>query len=111
MIRRHLLNREKGHRRLLQFPTALKFLALLISLLAICGCGKRETLVQIGDRTQEFFLSNADEPSNLDPQTSIGNIEANIELALSEECDAEAGGRRNVGYFPRWESIYISSAP
>jgi oligopeptide transport system substrate-binding protein len=59
-------------------------LAFLLSLFFLCGCGKRETLVEIGDRTQEFFFSNADEPSNLDPQTSIGNVEANIQLALFE---------------------------
>jgi oligopeptide transport system substrate-binding protein len=59
-------------------------LALSLCLLFLCGCGKRETLVEIGDRTQELFLSNADEPSDLDPQTSIGAIEASIQLALFE---------------------------
>lgn len=54
------------------------------AILLLAGCGPRQTLVQIGDRTQELRLGNGGEPSDLDPQTSIGNIEANIELALFE---------------------------
>jgi oligopeptide transport system substrate-binding protein len=59
-------------------------LALVPCLLLLCGCGKRETRVEMGDRSQELFLSNADEPAGLDPQTSIGVVEANIQLALFE---------------------------
>lgn len=48
------------------------------------GCGKRETLVEIGNRTQELRLNNYDEPAGLDPQTSIGQPEHGIILSLFE---------------------------
>lgn len=77
-----MISRARGLREAILAMPGL--LALALCLLVLCGCGKRETLVEIGDRTQELFISNADEPSGLDPQTSIGNIEANIQLALFE---------------------------
>ena len=58
--------------------------ALLICLLILPGCGKRETLVDIGNRTQEYRIGNSDEPSDLDPQTAIGEIEHYIMVALYE---------------------------
>ena len=57
--------------------------ACVVALLA-CGCGKRETLAAIGDRTQELRLNNEGEPSSLDPAVEIGNIEHDVILALFE---------------------------
>ena len=48
------------------------------------GCGKRETLAAIGDRTQELRLNNYSEPSSLDPPVGVGNTEHDIMLALFE---------------------------
>ncbi|HEY3853905.1 MAG TPA: peptide ABC transporter substrate-binding protein [Verrucomicrobiae bacterium] len=62
----------------------LGLLALSTCLLALSGCGKRETLVDIGNRTQEYRVGNSDEPSDLDPQTAIGEIEHYIMVALYE---------------------------
>jgi oligopeptide transport system substrate-binding protein len=57
---------------------------LTLLCLGLIGCGKRETLVEIGDRTQELYLNNEGEPSTLDPQGNTGNIEHNILLSLFE---------------------------
>lgn len=53
-------------------------------LLLVAGCGKRESLIEIGDRTQELRINNEGEPSGLDPATSIGTIEHNVMVALYE---------------------------
>jgi oligopeptide transport system substrate-binding protein len=62
-----------------------------LTLLTVCvvallagGCGKRETLAAIGDRTQELRLNNEGEPASLDPAVEIGNIEHSVILALFE---------------------------
>jgi oligopeptide transport system substrate-binding protein len=55
-----------------------------LSFLLLCGCGKRETLVELGDRTQEYRVGNSDEPSDLDPQTAIGEVEHYIMVSLFE---------------------------
>ncbi len=39
---------------------------------------------QIADRTQQYRVGNGDEPSDLDPQTAIGQIEHDIMLSLFE---------------------------
>ena len=62
----------------------LGLLALSACLLVLSGCGKRETLVDIGNRTQEFRVGNSDEPSDLDPQIAIVEIEHHIVVALFE---------------------------
>jgi oligopeptide transport system substrate-binding protein len=57
---------------------------LLCLTLAAGGCGKRETLVAIGDRTQELRINNMGEPASLDPAVAIGNVEQDVILALFE---------------------------
>lgn len=57
---------------------------LLCLALLTGGCGKRETLVAIANRNQELLLNNMDEPSSLDPQLGIGNVEHNVNLSLYE---------------------------
>jgi oligopeptide transport system substrate-binding protein len=60
------------------------YLPFLCLALLAGGCGKRETLVAIGDRTQELRINNFGEPASLDPQLGIGNVEHNVILALFE---------------------------
>src|SRR5580658_1414336 len=59
-------------------------LAPSLCLLLFCGCGKRQTLVDIGDRAQEYRVSNSDEPADVDPQTAIGEVEHDIMVSLFE---------------------------
>jgi oligopeptide transport system substrate-binding protein len=57
---------------------------LVCATLLLGGCGKRESLAEIGARTQELRLNNESEPSSIDPAVAIGNIEHNVMLALLE---------------------------
>src|SRR5208283_4528222 len=57
---------------------------LTLCLLLLCGCERRQSLVDIADRAQQYRVSNGDEPADLDPQTSIGQIEHDIMLSLFE---------------------------
>jgi oligopeptide transport system substrate-binding protein len=58
--------------------------ALALGLLLFCGCGHRQTLVEIADRAQQYRVGNGDEPSDLDPQIATGQIEHDIMLSLFE---------------------------
>lgn len=85
--------------------------ACVVALLA-GGCGKRETLAAIGDRTQELRLNNEGEPSSLDPAVEIGNIEHDVILALFEglitadpKISRRVPGRRRAGKFRRTEKF------
>ncbi len=60
------------------------YLTLLCLAVVTAGCGRRERLVDIGNRTQELRLNNMDEPSSLDPQLGIGNVEHNVNLSIYE---------------------------
>jgi oligopeptide transport system substrate-binding protein len=57
---------------------------LSLGLLLFCGCGRRQTLVEIADRVQQYRVGNAGEPSDLDPQVAIGQLEHDIMLSLYE---------------------------
>src|ERR1700719_1588723 len=87
------------------FSVVLRLSALSACLLILCGCGKRETLVDIGDRTQEYRVGNSDEPSDLDPQTAIGEIEHYVMVSLFEGL--VTGDPKTVapepGVAERWE--------
>jgi oligopeptide transport system substrate-binding protein len=52
--------------------------------LLVAGCGKRESLVEIANRNQELRINNYSEPSSIDPQLGIGNVEHDINLAIYE---------------------------
>jgi oligopeptide transport system substrate-binding protein len=67
----------------LNVPRKVYLTVLCLALLA-GGCGKRETLVEIGNHAQELRLNNEGEPSGLDPQVAIGTIEHYIMLSLYE---------------------------
>jgi oligopeptide transport system substrate-binding protein len=60
------------------------YLTLLCVALLAGGCGKRETLVEIGDRTQELRLGNEGEPATIDPAVATGVTEHNVMVSLFE---------------------------
>jgi len=57
---------------------------LLIPLLILAGCGRRETRVQIGNREQILHLGNLSEPKDLDPHVVTGISAYNVIAALLE---------------------------
>lgn len=60
------------------------FYILLTSLLIFCGCAKRETPVDAGNREQIFHRGIGSEPQDLDPHVTSGVTEYNIIKALIE---------------------------
>jgi oligopeptide transport system substrate-binding protein len=63
-------------------------LLLLAALLALAGCGKRETDVEAGIRTQTLIVGNSAEPGSLDPHVPTSTPESNIFMALFEGLTA-----------------------
>ena len=61
-----------------------KLVALFLLALALGGCHRRETPVEIGNREQIFHLGNGSEPRDLDPHTAVSVTESNILSALFE---------------------------
>jgi len=61
-----------------------KLYLTILCLTIVAGCGKRERLVDIGNRNQELRINNYGEPSSLDPQIGIGQLEHNVSIALYE---------------------------
>lgn len=59
-------------------------LTLLGAALLAAACGKRPSLVELANHEQELLINNMDEPSSLDPQLGIGNVEHNVNLSLYE---------------------------
>ncbi|HWC58750.1 MAG TPA: peptide ABC transporter substrate-binding protein [Verrucomicrobiae bacterium] len=59
-------------------------LGALTSLSLLPGCGKRETLVEVGDREQVLHIGNGTEPQDLDPDIVTGTQEFHIMMALLE---------------------------
>ena len=45
-----------------------RFVFLLLLAATLCGCHRRETPVEIGNRDQIFHLGNGSEPRDLDPK-------------------------------------------
>jgi oligopeptide transport system substrate-binding protein len=66
----------------------LRRLAICLGALAILslfpGCGKRETLIEAGDRTQVLHIGNGTEPQDLDPDIVTGVQEYHIIMSLLE---------------------------
>ncbi len=60
------------------------FPVFVLLLIALSGCGKRETRVETGDREQILHLGNGDEIEDLDPQTATGVPEHNIISSIFE---------------------------
>jgi len=55
---------------------------IVVSMLAVAGCRKRETAVERGDREQVLHLGNKDEPADLDPQINTAISTGTILQAL-----------------------------
>ncbi len=64
--------------------TRLHLVPLLLMVVVLSGCGKHETPVEAGIRTQTLQLGNSSEPRDLDPHIAVSNTESNILLALFE---------------------------
>ena len=90
-----------GRALLLQRPN-FRYLWLVFSLglLLFCGCGHRQTLVEIANRAGQYRVGNGDEPSDLDPQIAIGQIEHDIMLSLYEGL--VYGDAKDVSPRPAW---------
>ena len=64
--------------------------ALVLFLSAVlCGCGRRETRVEHGNREQILHLNNGNEPQNLDPHVVTGVPEHHLIMALLEGLMSE----------------------
>ena len=61
-----------------------QLLLIAIAMLAITGCGKRETRVEQGNRDQILHLGNGTEPQDLDPHIVTGVPEHHLITALLE---------------------------
>ncbi len=71
----------------------------------LAGCGRRETRVESGDRTQTLHYGNLGEPNDLDPALVVDNDTFNIVLALMEgltQYDPRTG-LPIPGVAERWE--------
>jgi oligopeptide transport system substrate-binding protein len=62
---------------------------LLIPLLLVAGCGRRETRVEIGNRNQILHMGNLSEPKDLDPHIVTGISAYNVIAALLEGLVSE----------------------
>lgn len=66
----------------MRLPRSLCLALGALALLVASGCGKRETLVERGNREGVFHISIGSEPSDLDPHTVTGLGEAKLVQAL-----------------------------
>jgi oligopeptide transport system substrate-binding protein len=80
-------------------------LAFLFAAALLCGCGRRETRVEHGNREQILHLNNGSEPQNLDPHVVIGVPEHHLIMALLEGLVTEDphGVRPQPGTAERWD--------
>lgn len=79
--------------------------AAALALLLVAGCGRRETAVEAGLRTQTLLRGNSTEPESLDPHLVRGAVEWTIVGALFEGLvvpDQETLEPR-PGVAERWE--------
>jgi oligopeptide transport system substrate-binding protein len=65
-------------------PRLVLPLSAACALLALAGCGRRETPAEAGIRTQTLLLANAAEPQDLDPNVIYAWTDNNIANALFE---------------------------
>jgi len=57
---------------------------ITVCLLLFVGCGDRKRLVDLGTEQQIMHISNATEPSGVDPHTTTGMPEYRLQMALFE---------------------------
>lgn len=90
------------------FPRPLQFVCagcLLIALVALVGCRKRETAVTLGDQAGMLHVGNGAEVQSLDPHLAGGSVDHNVLSALFEgliTLDEETLQPR-PGAAERWE--------
>lgn len=60
------------------------FLLIIVSLLTLCCCEKRKTLVEIGNEQQILHVSNGAEPVDVDPHIVSGVPEHHLLMAILE---------------------------
>jgi oligopeptide transport system substrate-binding protein len=77
----------------------------VLGLLVLAGCGKRETPVEEGIRTQTLLLGNLAEPKDLDPHILDAFTDMNIAVALFEGLTAldEKTAKPIPAAAERWE--------
>ncbi len=63
---------------------SLHIFLIFISLLVLSACEKRKTLVEIGNEQQVLHVGNPDEIADVDPHTTTGSTEHNVQTALFE---------------------------
>jgi oligopeptide transport system substrate-binding protein len=63
---------------------SLRSVCGLLAAIVLAGCGKRETRVESGDRTQTLHYGNLSEPNDLDPALVVDDNTFNIVLSLME---------------------------
>jgi oligopeptide transport system substrate-binding protein len=80
-------------------------LLLLAALLALAGCGKRETAVEAGLRTQTLLVGNGAEPASLDPHSEMTLISQRVVVSLFEGLTVldETTSQPLPGVAERWE--------
>lgn len=62
----------------------VRFFAILACLFLMVACGDRKKLVDLGTEQQIIHISNATEPSGVDPHTTSGMPEYRLQMALFE---------------------------
>lgn len=82
-----------------------RFLILACAAASLCGCSKRETAVDIGNREQILHRGIGSEPKDLDPQTTSGMPEFYVQSALFEGLTAQMPGDSTPvpGTAERWD--------
>ena len=83
----------------------IQVLVVLLAAALLCGCGRRETRVENGNRNQILHLNNGTEPQNLDPHVVTGVPEHHIIMALLEGLMSEdpRGLKPQPGTAERWD--------
>jgi len=77
----------------------------LVSMMALSGCGKRDSLVEKGRREQTLYLGNGADPRDLDPQIDVAYNDYNVLIALFEGLTVidEATSQPIPGMAEKWE--------
>jgi oligopeptide transport system substrate-binding protein len=82
-----------------------RILVLLLAVAMVCGCGRRQTRVEHGNRERVLHLNNGSEPQNLDPHVVVGVPEHHVIMALLEGLMSEdpRGIHPQTGMAERWD--------